>query len=176
MREFNEPKLVPFKFKWVLKKEDADIVLSARRDLCDYFALGVYCLARSIKDPENTVVRVCFSLTEYVGEDASISVVEKGVQYHIFKNPLGKQIYENVNTIADYYFGRETIGAKVIIALLYPEFTATLMGRIDSPSITCFFPAKHRMRDTLSAQKFAQCIIKQRLWIAYPNGRDSKYI
>ena len=163
-RYFNEVEMVPYILKWVPRKEDADIVLSMRRDICDYFALGVFCLAKSIEKSDEKVVKVCYSYKEFAKPSGIVINVRKQ-NYPTFANPLTGQMGVNAKLIADHLFGKATVSAKTVLVIFAMEFTGVIMGVVNEPVIVRQIPKRYKMKDTMAAQEFAYKMICNKLTV-----------
>lgn len=170
-RIYNMISIQPFKIRRVRPwQERVDIVLSTKRDLCDFLALGIYCLHRSITDPQgDKEVFVRFSNKDFQRESGvTMFVGNRG--YKVPANALECQVIGNLKDIFDYVF-KENLFNGILGVEIYPSFTAYVNGVFEDD--TTYFDdvipkEKWQIFDTEEAQEFAYRMVKKTLDIHYP--------
>lgn len=156
-REYKKINFVPFNLKRVLRRNEADIVLSVRRDMCDFFALGLFCLRRAITSPDQTTVKVCYSYREFT-KPSDVSAIIREKSYNIPRNAIEKQVIDNSKTILNYMF-EDNIFNGIVGIMIYPVFTANVKGISKSPYIQNAIMSDFNLKDTVAAQEMAYKIL-----------------
>lgn len=156
----------PFEFKRTWSAEKADIVLTRKKDLTDFIALGLYCLSRSLKDPENRIIRVCYATVPFWGNSGVKMIVGK-TGYSIPKNALEQQVYDHVEELMEY-MARQNHANFIAGGQIYPEVTAYANGKFSNQTFDEIFPEEWNIKYTVMAQQVAYELLVVYLNILYP--------
>ncbi len=173
-----------FELRRVHNKNKADLILSGRGDLCDYLALGIYCLECSMYEMNEMVISVYFSSSDFSG-DSGFQMFAEGKEWVLPKNALEYQTLKNLPPIINYMLREENNMSKYYGVAMYVPFVAHVYGIFrdenlakempildsENPNLKFItnvnkctgrlFPrAYDRMRNTFLAQLFARAVIR----------------
>ena len=171
-RVYNKIPIQPFKIRkaWPWQKESVDIVLSTKRDLCDFLALGIYCLNRSITNPNgDKEICVRFSNRDF-RRKSGVTMIIGNQGYRVPTNALECQVINNLKDVFDYVFEKNPFNGILGIEV-YPTFTAYVNGvfKADTSYYDDVVPKREwKISDTEEAQEFAYRIVKRVLDNSYP--------
>lgn len=138
-------------FKIVTSNDKSDIILSTRKDITDFVALGFYCLYTTIKNPCKTKIKVSYhSISdEYKTECTSIA------------NASFFCIATQVNEVFNYVYDEKVdnmFGVQLVISL---SLHTTGVKKLDK--LSELLPEKFDIQDSISAQKLAITLIKSKI-------------
>lgn len=176
-----------FQIRRVYNKNKADIILSRRGDLCDYLALGIYCLECSLYGMKDMVISVYFSSGDFSG-DSGFQMFADGKEWVLPQNSLEYQTLMNLPQIIKYMLDEERYISKLYGISIYVPYVAHVYGVFKNENLAKEMPmldsehpnfkfisdvnkvtgkifprAYDRMRNTILAQLFARAVIRTML-------------
>ena len=169
---YNNVTFRPYKIRRTLFKAKADIVLESKKDISDYLALGIFLLAKSIeeKDCEITEKRkiyVCYSKDSFAPE-SGCSILVNRREFPVPGKFFQDYLIKSTRKIIDFLYGVEIITSGMLAITFFPDFYGVVAGYFRSQSLEKLIPEKFSMKDAISAQKFANDVVCNRLDELFP--------
>lgn len=155
-----EIEIIPYEVKEVYDEDEADIILTREKDMCDFLALGFFCLNISRKKINKKVVKIYYSYRHFCGN----SGVEmfNGERQKIRRNAIETRLFKDIVPVMLHVGAEDSTMTiiRVIACMLYPEYTAFVDGKY--PGYANFLkieiPKVADLTETIECQKLAYTI------------------
>lgn len=127
-KQYKGIEIIPYIVKTVKTAEEADIVLTKRKDLCDFLALGFYCLRVSMQNLKKSDVKVFYSSKYFKGNSGFSVMCDRG-EMNVRRNALSDSLYRDILPVFEYIYDvseSEKHRVRVMAILMYSELTARI--------------------------------------------------
>lgn len=127
-QQYKEIEMVPYAVRQVKTKEEADLVLTKRKDMCDFVALGFYCLRLSAQGIKKSEIKVFYSSKFFKG-DSGFSVSYGKGQTENRRNALTEGLCTDITPVMFYINNEEN---KQIVRVLAMLMCIEITSRVDN--------------------------------------------
>lgn len=165
-----------FNFKHVLKREEADIVLSWQANLFDFFALGIFCLTKSINSEQaGSPVKVYFA--KRIGNSSKMycRIIYSGGKKYRYKPNAADLLGKQMALVLDYISGI-SVDEDILKIVVLSSFFLHVNGYAKNPRFARITPLRsecplkefrtgkflnplEQLRDTIKAQEMAYSVL-----------------
>ena len=130
-----------------VKFGETDLILSTKKDITDFVAIGFYCLYKTITTPDETEIRV-------------------GYQDAVEKNKIANSslfcICTEINAVCNYVYGKkQDVLIAIYIAIAMSLHTT---GVKLSDKLSEILPEQFNISDCMAAQQLAIDIVRNRVY------------
>lgn len=170
--DYNEVTFRQYDVRRTFFKSNADIVLKSKKDPCDFLALGIFLLAKSIDKKDETncegeIIKICYKEADFEGSSGCSLIHETGM-IPVPRMPLQRVLMDCGKKIIEHLYGFRLFMSEVISISIAPEFYGIANGYYDVPEIRDMIPGKISMRNAEMAQRFAYNYFCNKLDVLYP--------
>ncbi len=135
-REYKTVVMHKFELEQVTSKSGADLILSINGDLCDFLALGIVCLKKSIENSHGGKLKLFFS-SDFFKENTGIAITHNYCRYEVPDNAmLQDEIFDSINFIVSNIVEDEFQGKKFLAAYIIPSCIAHIYGAIENYNLS----------------------------------------
>lgn len=123
---YKKIEIKPFVIKPVWATKKADLILTKKKDMCDFLALGFYCLRLSLQESEISEIRVKYSSNYFKGS-SGVAVINDHKERDIRRNALEEVLEYSILPVLEYVYNGDEFKKSMIRMMgmmLYPELTA----------------------------------------------------
>lgn len=127
-RQYREIEIIPYAVRLVKTAEEADLVLTKRKDMCDFLALGFYCLRISVRGVRKSEIKIFYSSKSFKGNSGFSVSYGKG-QTENRRNALTETLYTDIIPVVLYLNNDED---KQIVKVLSMLMCIEVTSRVDN--------------------------------------------